>query len=141
VTLVLLAPAIAVLLLCLGAWSLRAQHQRQLQLLGHVVSNDAAEGSRPVPALLFFSSATCAVCHTAQRPAVDALTRRLEAPLSIREIDVAEEPDVSRRYRVMSLPTTVILRCDGTVAAINVGFASTDKLMRQLADVSVGVSS
>jgi hypothetical protein len=139
VSVVLLAPAIAVVVLCIGALGLHVQRRGQLRLVSHVVDNTDVGGSPGTASLLFFSSATCAICHTAQRPAVDVLSTRLDSNVRIREIDVAREPDVARRYRVMSLPTTVILRPDGAVAAINVGFASAQQLLTQLADVSAGV--
>jgi hypothetical protein len=130
---VLLAPAIAALLVGIVAMSLRVQQRGQLQLVGTVVDSPPGAGPRSEPSVLFFSSRTCAICHTAQRPALDALMARSGVPLSIREVDVAAEPDVARSYRVMSLPTTIVLGADGDVTAINVGFASAEKLAAQLA--------
>ncbi len=137
--LLLLAPAIAAAMVGMVAMSLRVQRRGQLQLVGHVVESTVARDARLDGSILFFSSTTCAICHTAQRPALDALRSRSTSPLSIQEIDVAQDPDVARRYRVMSLPTTIVLGAGGEVAAINVGFASAEKLAAQLAQVGVGV--
>jgi hypothetical protein len=137
VIVVLLAPAVAVLLIGIVAMSLRVQQRGQLQLVGTVVDSPLETGPRSEPSVLFFSSATCSICHTAQRPALDTLVARSSWPLSVREIDVAAEPDVARSYRVMSLPTTIVLGADGDVAAINVGFASAEKLASQLARTGV----
>jgi hypothetical protein len=134
---VLLAPAIAALLIGIVAMSLRVQQRGQLQLVGTVVDSPRGAGLRSEPSVLFFSSTTCAICHTAQRPALDALIARSGAPLSVREIDVAADPDLARSYRVMSLPTTIVLGADGDVAAIKVGFASAEKLAAQLARTGV----
>jgi thioredoxin 1 len=139
VILLLLAPAIAAAMVGMVAMSLRVQRRGQLQLVGHVVESTVARDARLDGSILFFSSTTCAICHTAQRPALDALRSRSTSPLSIQEIDVAQDPDVARRYRVMSLPTTIVLGGGGEVAAINVGFASAEKLAAQLAQVGVGV--
>jgi thioredoxin 1 len=139
VILLLLAPAIAAAMVGMVAMSLRVQRRGQLQLVGHVVESTVARDARLDGSILFFSSTTCAICHTAQRPALDALRSRSTSPLSIQEIDVAQDPDVARRYRVMSLPTTIVLGAGGEVAAINVGFASAEKLAAQLAQVGVGV--
>ena len=109
------------------------QHRGQLQLVGRVIDAVDAPTARAEPSVLFFSSTTCAVGHTAQRPALDAMTAQLDRPLPIREIDVAQEPEVARRYRVMSLPTTIVLGGGGDVVAINVGFASAEKLATQIA--------
>jgi hypothetical protein len=133
---VLLAPAIAALVVGAVAMSLRVQHRGQLQLVGRVIDAGDAPAARAEPSVLFFSSTTCAVCHTAQRPALDAMTAQLDRPLPIREIDVAQEPEVARRYRVMSLPTTIVLGGGGDVVAINVGFASAEKLASQIAQVT-----
>jgi hypothetical protein len=135
VIVLLLAPAIAVAMVGMVAVSLRIQRRGQSQLVGHVVERPFARDARVDGSVLFFSSKTCAICHTAQRPALDSLLARSAAPLSILEIDVAEDPQVARRYRVMSLPTTIVLGADGEVAAINVGFASEEKLAAQLAQV------
>jgi hypothetical protein len=136
---VLLAPAIAVVLVGVVALSLRMQRRGQLRLVGTVVDSPAV-GVRAEPSVLFFSSTTCAICHTAQRPALDALMERSSTPVSVREIDVAVEPDVARSYKVMSLPTTIVLGADGDVAAINVGFASADTIATQLARTRALVS-
>jgi thioredoxin 1 len=127
------APAIAALLIGIVAMSLRVQRRAQLQLVGTAVDSPVGSRARSESSVLFFSSTTCAICHTAQRPALDALSARSSGPLSIREVDVAAEPDVARAYRVMSLPTTIVLSPDGDVVAINVGFASSEKLAAQLA--------
>jgi thiol-disulfide isomerase/thioredoxin len=129
----LLAPAIAALLIGIVAMGLRVQQRGQLHLVGTVVDSPLGAGARSDSSVLFFSSTTCAICHTAQRPALDALSARSGGSLSIREVDVAAEPDVARAYRVMSLPTTIVLGADGDVVAINVGFASTATLAGQLA--------
>jgi thioredoxin-like negative regulator of GroEL len=137
VIVVILAPAIAALVIGVVAMSLRVQQRGQLQLVGTVVDSQLALDARTQPSVLFFSSATCAICHTAQRPALDALSARRTSPLLIREVDVAADPDLARRYRVMSLPTTIVIGADGDVVAINAGFASTEKLAAQLAGAGV----
>jgi thioredoxin-like negative regulator of GroEL len=134
---VLLAPVIAVLLVGLVALGLRVQQRGQRQLVGTVVEAPSVAAAGSEPSVLFFSSTTCTICHTAQRPALDTLSARSGTPLSIREVDIADEPELARRYRVMSLPTTIVLGADGDIAAINVGFASAEKLAAQLADTRV----
>jgi thioredoxin-like negative regulator of GroEL len=139
VIVVLLAPAIAVAIVGMVAMSLRIQRSGQSQLIGQVVEPKIARDARVGVSILFFSSTTCAICHTAQRPALDSLRARSSNPPSILEIDVADDPDVARRYRVMSLPTTIVLSADGQVAAINVGFASEQRLAAQLAELGAPV--
>jgi len=69
-----------------------------------------------------------------QRPALQALQERLGGGVRIRVVDVADDPALARRYRVLSLPTTIVLRADKSVAAVNSGFAGVDMLERQLVD-------
>jgi len=127
------APLLAVAVIALVALALQTQKMRQRRhLLGSAV--DVAGDS---PTILFFSGVTCTICHTAQRPALDRLESELDGRVRVREIDVAEEPALARRFRVMSLPTTVLLDADGHARTVNVGFASAQLLRDQLAQVGL----
>ena len=132
-TLTLLAPLIAAGLLGAAALGLRMQRGRQAQLVGRVIdAPPAVSGGVMQPAVLYFTGAACTICHTAQTPALARLADDLDGGAVIHEVDVADQPELARRYRVMSLPTTVVLAPDGTVAAVNVGFASADRIREQL---------
>jgi hypothetical protein len=128
-----LAPLLAVAVITAVALVLRAQRQRQLRhLLGSWVGS-AGEA----PTILFFSGATCTVCHTAQRPALERLAPELDGRVQVREVDIADEPALARRFRVMSLPTTVVLDGEGRARAVNAGFASAQVLRSQLVDAGL----
>lgn len=128
-----LAPLLAVAVIAFAAVALRVGQARQRRhLLGRVVETDV-DG----PAILYFSGAACTVCHTAQRPTLDRLTMSLQGRVVVREVDVAAEPALAQRYKVMSLPTTVVLDADGRARAVNSGFAPAPLLARQLAEVGV----
>lgn len=125
----LLAPLVALVVLVVGTAALRAQRLWQRRLVGRVVPEAA-------PAqLLVFSSPSCSVCHVAQRPIVERLRQRFPH-VTAREVDITAEPEVARRFRVMSLPSTVVLHQDGRVAAVNVGLASEARLADQLTEVA-----
>ena len=129
----LLAPLIAVAVIGVAALLLRLQRTRQRRLVGKVVDLPAATlEPESGPSILYFTGVHCTICHTAQRPALNALDSRIAGAAPIREVDVAVEPELARRYRVLSLPTTIVLRGDQTVADINVGFANAEKLEKQL---------
>ncbi len=82
--LLLLAPAIAVGVLGLGVLCLYLQRRNQMHLVGHAVLG-SQDGARPgAPSVLFFSSATCAICHTAQRPVLDILNKTACRAVAIR---------------------------------------------------------
>jgi len=128
-----LAPLFAVALIALAALALRAGQARQRRhLVGRVVEAQAGE-----PAILFFSGATCTICHTAQRPALERLAPELDGRVTVREVDVADEPALARRFKVMSLPTTVVLDGEGRARAVNAGFASAQLLRDQLVDAGL----
>jgi thioredoxin 1 len=86
------------------------------------------------PALLYFHSDDCAPCRYQQAPAVAALQRALGERVRFEEIDALARPELARRYRVFTLPTTVVVAADGRVAAVNYGVASADRLRAQLAE-------
>jgi thioredoxin 1 len=134
-----LAPLIAIAVIGGVALVLRLQRGGQRELVGNVVE---PSGSRSrLPSILYFTGETCTICHTAQRPALRALADDIDPGIEIREIDIAVEPDLARRYRVMSLPTTIVLGRAGEVTEINVGFASGEVLRRQLVDAGMPVAA
>ena len=111
---------------CVLAW----QRHSQRRLVGTVV----APPSGPIdaaPDILYFTGPNCTVCHVAQRPALRRL-REVLADVTVREIDVAVDPLTARAYRVMTLPTTVVLDPHGRTTAVNVGFASEAALRDQV---------
>ncbi|HXA28832.1 MAG TPA: thioredoxin family protein [Candidatus Angelobacter sp.] len=129
----LLAPLIAFAVIALATVALRGGQARQRRhLVGRVV-----DGPVDRPAILFFSGAACTICHTAQRPALERLAPELDGRVAVREIDVAAEPALARRFRVMSLPTTVVLDGEGRARAVNAGFASAQVLRGQLLDAGL----
>ena len=135
----LLAPLIAVAVVGGVALLLRVQKGGQRELVGIVV--DPADHAGTLPSILYFTGEACTICHTAQRPALRALAAAIDPAIEIREIDIAVDPDLARQYRVMSLPTTIVLGPSGRVTDINVGFANADVLRRQLVDAGMPVAA
>jgi thioredoxin-like negative regulator of GroEL len=135
----LLAPLIAVAAIGAVAVLLRVQRGGQRVLVGSVVETARQRG--PLPSILYFTGESCTICHTAQKPALRTLAVGLDPGIEIREIDIAVEPALARQYRVMSLPTTIVLGPDGQVTDINVGFATDQTLRRQLVDAGMPVAA
>lgn len=135
----LLAPLIALAVVAGAALLLRAQRGGQRELVGSVVETPRAK--RRLPSILSFTGEHCTICHTAQRPALRTLAAALGEAIEIREVDIAVEPALARQYRVMSLPTTIVLDASGQVTDINVGFASGETLRRQLVDAGMPVAA
>lgn len=135
----LLAPLIAIAAVGAMALLVRVQRGGQRELVGNVVETTGTPG--PLPSILYFTGDACTICHTAQKPALRTLAAGIDPGIDIREIDIAVEPELARRYRVMSLPTTIVLDATGQVTEINVGFASGEVLRRQLVDAGMPVAA
>jgi thioredoxin-like negative regulator of GroEL len=133
------APLIAVVLIGAVAVVLQTQRATQRHLVGRVVEAPAPPGA--TPSILYFTGASCTICHTAQTPALRTLAAGLGDSIAIREIDVADDPALARSYRVMSLPTTIVLDAEQTVRHINVGFTPTATLREQLAAAATLVAA
>ena len=135
----LLAPLIAIAVIGGVALLLRIQQGGQRELVGSVV--EPADHGAQLPSILYFTGEACTICHTAQKPALRSLAADIDPGITIREVDIAVEPELARRYRVMSLPTTIVLDPDGQVTEVNVGFASGEVLRRQLVDAGMPVAA
>jgi len=94
------------------------------------------ERERPgVPALLYFTTPTCAPCKTVQRPAIQRLVEQSGERLEVVEIDAASQPEVASQWGVLSVPTTFIIDAQGNPRYVNHGVAPLDKLQRQFAEI------
>lgn len=87
--------------------------------------------------VLAFSSEDCGPCHTLQRPALERLLDERAGRVSVTEIDAPTAPEMTRRYAVLTVPTTVVLDATGKARAVNYGFAPTAKLLAQV-DAALG---
>jgi thioredoxin 1 len=86
------------------------------------------------PTLLYFCSDTCAVCPTQGR-FVDQLAAQWRDRLRIERIDAEREPETATRYRVFTLPTTILIDGRGQVQHVNYGLTDAHKLSRQLSQL------
>lgn len=126
----LLAPVLAMVVLGVAAVVLSLQRASQRRLIGGG-PRASWPGGGAVPDIVYFTGPNCTVCHVAQRPALRRL-RDLMGDVTIHEVDVAVEPQTARSYRVMTLPTTVVLDREGRTTAINTGFATETVLRDQV---------
>ena len=91
---------------------------------------DAAVASGAV--LIDFFATWCAPCRMLA-PSVHALAE--ETPgLKVYQVDVDEEPALAARFRVMSIPTLVLLK-DGKPVKTSVGLVPREQLDAMIAEV------
>lgn len=78
----------------------------------------------------------CGLCRTTQVPAIERLQKIL-ALVNIIKVDATTDTDSSKRWGVMSVPTTFILDKTGNPVKVNNGFVDENKLSNQLKAVHV----
>ncbi len=84
------------------------------------------------PAILYFTTPTCAPCKTIQRPAIQRLQEQMGDRLQIVEIDATDKPEVADEWGVLSVPTTFIIDAKGLPRHVNHGVATLEKLWQQI---------
>ena len=112
----------AVVLAAAGLETLRSRRGRRLA--AGAVAAPAAD-----PYILYFTGDSCTVCKTHQEPALAKL-----AGVRIDKVDAVEERELADRFHVYTLPTTVVMRADGSALHVNYGYAPAPKLERQLTE-------
>ena len=85
-----------------------------------------------IPAILYFTTPTCAPCRARQRPAIQRLLAELDDRVQVIEVNAAEQLDAARRWGVLSIPTTFVLDGEGRPRAMNTGVAGLETLRSQL---------
>ncbi len=114
--------------------SVRSAARMAVQHAGDPALNSLQTG---IPAILYFTTPTCAPCRTLQRPALDQLKTALGADqVQVLQIDATEQPDLADRWGVFSAPTTFILDSSLTPRLVNRGVASFETLKNQIGTVS-----
>jgi hypothetical protein len=129
------------ILLWLTVWSgcrfVQAQRRRALNATPIVSSSndgDANPGLALVH-ILAFSSDDCRQCHELQIPALQRVLDARGSKVSVAEVDAPNSPELTQRYRVLTLPSTVIMDAAGRARAVNYGFANTQRLLEQVDEI------
>jgi thioredoxin 1 len=95
-------------------------------------SIDASGEAGGKPTLLYFTGEYCTVCKFQQSPIVESLAAKFSDAVAIKQVDVSTEPELASKYKVLTLPTTVVVNPQGQVAHINYGLADLTRLETQL---------
>lgn len=82
------------------------------------------------PAILYLWGDRCVQCVALQEPALDRLVER--QPIQLRKLRAVTEPELTRRFNILTVPSTVVIGADHRVRAVNIGFTDDQVLMEQL---------
>jgi thioredoxin-like negative regulator of GroEL len=118
-----------VVLAAVALESWRARRARREALL-------STAGSSSEPYILYFTGEGCTVCKTHQEPALARL-----GGVRVDRVDAIAEPELSERFRVYTLPTTIVMAPDGRAVHVNYGYAPAPKLEKQLAELRLNLRS
>jgi thioredoxin 1 len=88
------------------------------------------------PAVLYFTTPTCAQCRLQQTPALAQVQERL-AGLQVVKLDAIEHQRLGDYYHVMTVPTTVVLDSQRRPVAVNHGLATSERLLAQIGQANV----
>ncbi|MGI6228893.1 MAG: thioredoxin [Christensenellales bacterium] len=80
------------------------------------------------PVLIDFWASWCGPCRMLS-PVVDELAGELSGKVKVAKVNVDEEPALSEKFGVMSIPTLVLVK-DGKVAGKSVGVRSKNDIKR-----------
>ena len=84
------------------------------------------------PAIVAFSTPSCAECRTRQAPALARLSAAVGDAVVVRSLSALDHPDLVQRVGILTVPATVVLDAAGAVRHLNLGYASDGKLREQL---------
>jgi thioredoxin 1 len=94
------------------------------------VTFDEEIGAADEPVLVDFWAEWCGPCKMVS-PILDEIATEHAGKLRIGKLNVDDNPDVARRYGVMSIPTLIVFR-DGQEAARIIGAKGKGQLLQEL---------
>ena len=82
--------------------------------------------------IMFFTNDTCMECEKLQKPALKQLKT---ADTQIFTINASEDIKLANYFRILTVPTTIILDDQGVPQFINQGFTNEEILLEQLGQI------
>ncbi len=96
------------------------------------VSFDEEIAAAPEPVVVDFWAEWCGPCKMIA-PILDEIAAEHSGKLRIAKVNVDDNPDVARRFDVMSIPTLIVFK-DGQPAKRMVGAKGKGQLLEELSD-------
>jgi hypothetical protein len=84
------------------------------------------------PAVIAFSTPSCAECKSLQAPALSRLNAALGEAVTVRSLSALEHPDLVQQIGILTVPATVVVDQRGVVRHLNLGYASDVRLREQV---------
>lgn len=97
-----------------------------------VDSFDETITNSQTPVLVDFWAQWCGPCKMIA-PVLDEISSEIPDKLKIVKVNVDENPDLARRFEVMSIPTLIVFK-DGDIAKRLVGAKNKNALLDDLSD-------
>ena len=91
---------------------------------------DRAVLASPVPVVVEFWAEWCVPCHMVS-PVVEEIGRDKGEALQVAKLNIDDNPDVTRRFGVMSIPTLMLFKGGEEVARV-VGARGKDALLKEI---------
>jgi thioredoxin 1 len=101
-------------------------------VIGEVTDQDFEERvlKSDTPVLVDFWAEWCVPCHMVS-PVVEEIGRDKAEALQVAKLNIDENPEMTRRYGVMSIPTLMLFK-DGEEAARLVGARGKEAVLREI---------
>jgi thioredoxin 1 len=101
-------------------------------LIGDVTDQDFEDRvlKSDTPVLVDFWAEWCVPCHMVS-PVVEEIGRDKGASLDVAKLNIDENPEVTRKFGVMSIPTLMLFK-DGQEMARVVGARGKDALLKEI---------
>ena len=83
-----------------------------------------------VPVLVDFWATWCMPCRMLA-PVIEEIASENEGKIKVGKVNVDENPDLARKYRVMSIPNVLVFK-NGELTATSVGVDSKENILKLL---------
>ena len=87
-----------------------------------------------LPVLMEFGRGICIPCRQ-MKPILESLAREYEGQLRVQVVEIDGKPELTRRYRIMVIPTQVFVDANGREVYRHLGFYPKDDLAAKLKEL------